>query len=105
MSLDLNAEEEFLAKKTLNKEKGLKDILQDKKDSGLIIPDEVFETIDEFEAQRGFLTLDLLSLKKTLKDIQGEWNGDEPGELEDRAHIAREANELIDELIKKLELL
>lgn len=44
------------------------------------------------------LTLD--QIYKMCGEISGEWNGDEPGEEEDRAHIATETAEYI-ELIKE----
>mgnify|MGYP001607987940 CR=1 FL=1 len=43
------------------------------------------------------------SLKSELEDIAGEWNGDESGLQEDRAHASLEAVEKIEELKTLLE--
>ena len=41
---------------------------------------------------------ELAHLKQTLKEIAGAWNGDEPGEQEERAGIALDAIEQIEKL-------
>lgn len=46
-------------------------------------------------------------LRKRCKEIRGEWNGDEPGQQEDRAHQATELLELlaeVDTLVKELDV-
>lgn len=48
---------------------------------------------------------ELRKTKKELEEIAGAWNGDESGELEDRAHEANECIGLVDKLITKLESL
>lgn len=40
----------------------------------------------------------LIEIKKYAEEIAGEWNGDESGIQEDKAHIAGEIIEKIDEL-------
>jgi len=45
----------------------------------------------------------LEKLKSDLEEIAGEWNGDEPGLLEDRAHIALEAIESVVKAINQIE--
>lgn len=40
--------------------------------------------------QVGFSSLDLAHLKKWAENIAGEWNGDESGLQEDRAHCAND---------------
>jgi len=42
-------------------------------------------------------------LRVEMEDIQGQWNGDNPGRAEDRAHCAGEAVEAIDSLLEKLD--
>ena len=49
----------------------------------------------------------LAKLKEALEEIAGEWNGDESGLQEDRAHASQEAIEKIkelEELLTELEL-
>lgn len=41
----------------------------------------------------------------SLKEIMAEWNGDESGTKEDRAHTAEEALKLVEELKEKFEAL
>jgi len=51
----------------------------------------------------GFLSLDLQRIKKDAEEIAGQWNGDEAGEQEDKAHFANEVIETIDSLLELLE--
>lgn len=46
------------------------------------------------------MKIELENVKQTLREIAGEWNGDEPGTQEERATLAQEA---LDQ-IKKLEV-
>lgn len=39
---------------------------------------------------KDFVDMTTHELAKYAEAIQGEWNGDEPGQLEDRANTARE---------------
>ena len=48
----------------------------------------------------GFASLDLKGIRKWAEDISGEWNGDNPGRKEDRAHQANEIIEKVDELLE-----
>lgn len=46
-------------------------------------------------------------LRKRCKEVRGEWNGDEPGEQEDHAHLATHLLELLEEVdlaVKELDL-
>ena len=46
-------------------------------------------------------------IRNRCNEIQGEWNGDEPGEQEDRARAAQELLETlvgVDELMKELDI-
>ena len=48
----------------------------------------------------------LQKIKKDMEEIAGQWDGDDPGAEEDRAHAAMEAIEHIDqleELLKELD--
>jgi hypothetical protein len=44
----------------------------------------------------------LTTLRSDMEDIAGQWNGDNPGLAEDRAHAATEAIEHIDALVELL---
>jgi hypothetical protein len=48
------------------------------------------------------LELQLQRLIKEAEAISGEWNGDEPGLMEDRAHIANDVIETTQKLIELL---
>lgn len=50
----------------------------------------------------GFANLDLKGIKKWAEEISGEWNGDESGWQEDRAHQANEIIVKVDELVELL---
>ena len=50
----------------------------------------------------GFLELDLKKLIAQCEEIQGRWNGDEPGQQEDDANDCREIAEKTQELLKLL---
>lgn len=39
--------------------------------------------------------MELANLKKKMEEIAGEWNGDEPGLKEDRAHAAHDILEAV----------
>jgi hypothetical protein len=46
-------------------------------------------------------------LRQRCLEVRGEWNGDEPGQLEDDANTATELLKLLDEvdqLVKKLDI-
>lgn len=46
-------------------------------------------------------------LRQRCKEVRGEWNGDESGQLEDEANKATELLELlkeVDDLVKELDL-
>jgi hypothetical protein len=45
----------------------------------------------------------LKAMKRHMEDIAGQWNGDEPGRDEDRAHAASEAIACIESLEALLE--
>lgn len=45
----------------------------------------------------------LKELKEEMVEIQGEWNGDEPGTQEDRANIASDVLESIKNIEELLE--
>lgn len=49
------------------------------------------------------LKLELKALKEDVYAISGDWNGDESGIEEDRAHCADEISHLANELIEALE--
>jgi len=51
----------------------------------------------------GFLSLDLQSIKKDAEKIAGEWNGDESGLQEEKAHCASDVIEAVDNLLELLE--
>lgn len=55
------------------------------------------------EMELGFLSLDLQRIKKDAEEIAGQWNGDEPGEQEEKAQCANEVIETIDSLMELLE--
>lgn len=44
------------------------------------------------------ININLALLKKQMEEIAGAWNGDEPGQQEDRAHQANDILEKIREL-------
>lgn len=44
----------------------------------------------------------LSELKKEMEEIQGQWNGDNPGRAEDRAHQAGDIIENINQIEKLL---
>jgi hypothetical protein len=46
---------------------------------------------------------ELQTLIKQMEEIAGEWNGDEPGRPEERAHIAEDIIEKTKELLDLLE--
>lgn len=49
----------------------------------------------------------MIHLRARCDEIMGEWNGDEPGEQEDRAEGAEELKELLDDvdkLVKELDI-
>ena len=46
---------------------------------------------------------ELTKLRISLEEIAGEWDGDNPGQKEDRAHAAQEGIEAIDKLVQILE--
>jgi hypothetical protein len=46
---------------------------------------------------------ELQTLIKQMEEIAGEWNGDEAGRQEERAHIAEDITEKAKELIDLLE--
>jgi len=52
----------------------------------------------ENEMKLGFLSLDLGQIKKDAENISSQWNGDEAGEAEDKAHCAEEVIETINKL-------
>jgi hypothetical protein len=50
---------------------------------------------------KGWLDI-LIILKREAEAISGEWNGDEDGREEDRAHIADEISETVSKLLDLL---
>ena len=47
--------------------------------------------------------MELNKIKKWAEEIAGEWNGDEPGRQEDRAHQATDILEKVAELEELIE--
>ena len=45
----------------------------------------------------------LKQMKEHFEEIAGQWNGDEAGSQEDKAHEANDITEMLDSLIKKIE--
>jgi hypothetical protein len=54
--------------------------------------------MDKKELQLKMLNLDPIDLVPYFEEIAGQWDGDNPGQREDRAHIAAEIIELLVEL-------
>ena len=48
-------------------------------------------------------TVQLNGLKKECNAIEGMWNGDDKGNLEDKANVAHEIHQKCDEIINLLE--
>ncbi len=58
----------------------------------------------DYKVEQDFLAL-AKQLDKQLNQIAGDWNGDEPGKLEDRATSVYKIKELLNEIIEEMKQL